>query len=110
MKIINMGRGQGKTKRLIQYSSINNVPIVCWSRQHCKIIKEQAKEMNLIIPEPIVAENQYIQPCGGIRHEKVVIDDLEFVLRILTGSDVDLVTTSCEMEVTRGDNRKGVIL
>lgn len=40
MKIINMGRGQGKTKRLIQYSSINNVPIVCWSRQHCKIIKE----------------------------------------------------------------------
>ena len=103
MKIVNMGRGQGKTKRLIQYSSVNNIPIVCWSRQHCKIIKEMAEEMKLKIPEPIIAENQDIQPRGKIIYDKVVIDDLGIVLRKLTGCDVDLASTSCEMEITRGE-------
>ena len=103
MKIVNMRRGQGKTTRLILYSSVNKVPIVCWSRQHCKIIKEMAEEMKLKIPEPIIAENQDIQPYGSIRYDKVIVDDLEFVLKKLIGSDVELATTSCEMEITRGE-------
>ena len=105
MKIINMGRGQGKTTKLIQYSSENKIPILCLNYQQCKMIEEKAKEMNLVIPPPISVGFLKLGLLAGkgIDYERVVIDELELVLSAIIESDVDLVTTSCEMEITRGD-------
>ena len=57
MKMYCGGRANGKTMKTIQLSVEKQMPIICWSYEHKKQIKQTAKKMNAkwIIPEPILA-------------------------------------------------------
>ena len=55
MKIINLGRGQGKTIRLLYASEWQDLPIVCATYSQKQHLIDAAKELGLNIPEPIVA-------------------------------------------------------
>lgn len=68
MKVINLGRGQGKTTRLLYASEFNDAPIIC--RDNCakQNLLSRAKELGLEIPEPIAAS--------------------EFTTKIVRGSDI----------------------
>lgn len=56
MKIINLGRGQGKTIRLLYASEWNDIPIVCATHTSKEHLIRMARELGLKIPEPIVAK------------------------------------------------------
>ena len=46
MKIYYGGRANGKTMKAIQLSVEKQMPIICWSYEHKKQIKQTAKKMN----------------------------------------------------------------
>ena len=52
MRII-IGRGQGKTARLLYASEFNNITILCANVKQKEDLIQRAREMNLSIPEPI---------------------------------------------------------
>lgn len=54
MKIINLGRCQGKTIRLLYASEFNYMPILCSTFQQKDFLVKRAYELGLKIPEPIV--------------------------------------------------------
>ena len=85
MKIINLGRGQGKTTRLLFASEFQNIPIVCANYAQKELLIDQAKQLDLHIPEPIVAcelgsgkvrENRYLG-------DGLLIDEAPLVLQNL---------------------------
>ena len=55
MKIINLGRGQGKTIRLLYASEWQDIPILCATYTQKQHLIDTAKRFGLNIPEPIVA-------------------------------------------------------
>ena len=55
MKIINLGRGQGKTVRLLYASEWQDIPILCPTYSQKEHLIDTAKRLGLNIPEPIVA-------------------------------------------------------
>ncbi len=55
MKIINLGRGQGKTLKLLYASEWNDIPILCASHSQKDYLIDMANNLGLKIPEPIVA-------------------------------------------------------
>lgn len=98
MKIINMGRGQGKTTKLIKISSERKIPIVCTTVIKKRIIEEMAKEMDLKIPEPIEVDILLRNKDGyRNRYETLLIDDLKEILSKIMNSNISFVTTSCEV-------------
>lgn len=86
MNIILMNRGDGKSTSLIYRSNRTNAPIVCI---HPNIIKREAYELGVTIPEPISAhELMAMRP----RPDKILVDDLDIVLQRLLNVDVDTAT------------------
>ena len=88
MKIINLGRGRGKTTRLLYASEWQHIPILCVTYAQKDNLVDQAKRLGLIIPEPIVVSEI---TSGRIRGNKVLekdllIDDAHLVLQILLKS------------------------
>lgn len=88
MKIINLGRGRGKTTRLLYASEWNDIPILCASSSQKKHLIDMAKRLGLNIPEPIVVSE--ITSCR-IRGNKAVekdllIDEAHLVLQSLLKS------------------------
>ncbi len=69
MKIYCGGRANGKTMKAIQLSVEKQMPIICWSYEHKKQIKQTAKKMNVkwIIPEPILATEVRKKVIGNRR-------------------------------------------
>lgn len=82
MKIINLARGQGKTTRLLYASEFNNIPIVCATHLQKDCLKEKAKQLHLIIPEPIVV-SEFTR--GGIKRldSDILIDEMPMVLEAM---------------------------
>ena len=87
MNIIYKSRGKGKTTELVKISAKTNMPIICMNTNHIKFV---AKELDLIIPEPIAIKNY--KPNT---YEKVLVDDAEYVLQYLIGK-IDCMSISCE--------------
>ena len=83
MKIINLGRGQGKTTRLLYASEFNDTPILCCNETHKKHLLYRAKELHLDIPEPIIVSDFFSQKIRGKRIEEILVDDAEWVLQQL---------------------------
>lgn len=84
MKIINLGRGQGKTLRLLYASEWNDIPILCASDKHKQHIIDMAKELRLSIPEPItVSELTYetIRAKDILREKDMFVDEAHWVLQ-----------------------------
>jgi len=53
MKIISVGRGQGKTTKLVEISSKERKHIVCKDKQRVDVIIKTAEKLGLDIPYPI---------------------------------------------------------
>ena len=81
MKIINLGRQQGKTTRLLYASEFNDIPILCATYQQKHYLMDMAKEFRLNIPEPIcVAE---ISKGSSVMDKDILVDEAPWVLQML---------------------------
>lgn len=88
MKIINLGRGQGKTIRLLYASEWQDLPIVCATYSQKQHLIDTAKKLGLSIPEPIVASeipsNRIIDSRAA--DKDLLVDEAPLVLRNLLHS------------------------
>lgn len=85
MKIINLGRGQGKTIRLLYASEFNYMPILCSTFKQKDLLVKRAYELGLKIPEPIVVSElttSRIQNSGAVDKD-LLIDEAPMVLQTL---------------------------
>ena len=82
MTVFYQKRRTGKTVQLIKLSAETNLPIVVWSTHSASYIKRQAREMNLSIPEPIVARHN---ACVG---KQYYVDESLLCLNQLLGGDI----------------------
>ncbi len=73
MKIINLGRQQGKTTRLLYASEWQDTPILCATYQQKHYLMDMAKRLGLNIPEPIyVAE---ISKGSSVMDKDILVDE-----------------------------------
>lgn len=88
MKIINLGRGQGKTTRLLYASEFNDIPILCSTLTEKKFLKEQAKRYGLKIPEPITVSDITSNALRGseVVLKEILVDEAPYVLQNLLNS------------------------
>lgn len=80
MKIINLGRCQGKTIRLLYASEWQNIPILCANHCQKEYLKEKARDLGLKIPEPITPSSL---ARGKTEHKDILIDEAPLVLQSL---------------------------
>lgn len=102
MKIYCGGRANGKTIKAIQLSVEKQMPIICWSYEHKKQIKQTAKKMNekWIIPEPILATEVRKKVIGN--RKGLIVDDLDILLRMILDDNVYYATIEdCNIEELR---------
>lgn len=91
MDIIYKRRGRGATADLIRLSALTGYPIVA---PHSECLEHLAKELGVEIPRPIPL--WYIE-TGRVKPEgKVLVDDMEYVVKYLTGLDIDTATLTAE--------------
>lgn len=84
MKIINLGRGQGKTIRLLYASEWNDIPILCAGNMHKQRLIDMAKELKLCIPEPITVSEllaNRLKERRTRRIEDALVDEAPMVLQ-----------------------------
>ena len=88
MKIINLGRGQGKTARLLYASEWQDLPIVCATNSQKQYLIDMANRLGLNIPEPIVAYEITSNRIVGSRvaEKDLLVDEAPLVLRSLLHS------------------------
>jgi hypothetical protein len=88
MKIINLGRGQGKTTRLLYASEFQNVPILCRDYNAKRNLLYRAQELGLNIPEPIAVSdltNNTIK-TSDLKDKNIFVDEAHWVLQSLLNS------------------------
>lgn len=85
MKIINLGRGQGKTARLLYASEWQDIPILCSNNMQKKYLIDKSKELGLQIPEPITVSNVVSDKLSGstIRDKDLLVDEAPMILQSL---------------------------
>ena len=88
MKIINLGRGQGKTVRLLYASEWQNIPILCATYAQKDNLVKQAERLGLLIPEPIVANEIATNRIRGSKaaDKDLLVDEAPLVLQNLLNS------------------------
>jgi hypothetical protein len=88
MKIINLGRGQGKTTRLLYASEFNNMPILCSSLHEKQLLIAKANEYDLKIPEPITVNDVISNKLRGNKSidNGVLVDEAPIVFQSLLTS------------------------
>lgn len=88
MKIINLGRGQGKTTRLLYASEWNDTPILCGTYQQKQYLMYRAKELRLNIPEPICVSEIISNKAtdNHVMDRDLLIDEAHWVLQNLLKS------------------------
>lgn len=77
MKIIQGGRGSGKTYTLVQLSHLSGYPIMARSIRSKKYIQTMADQLGLTIPEPIVFRSKQDTRGKLLPTDKVFVDDLD---------------------------------
>lgn len=85
MKIINLGRGQGKTTRLLYASEFNDTPILCSTFKQKDELVDKAHKLGLKIPEPIVVSElmtSRIQSSHAVNKD-LLVDEAPMVLQAL---------------------------
>ena len=86
MKILNLGRGDGKTTQLVKYAAKNHVMILVGNKTS-KYYVEDVDVITVYDFNKIKNKNKY----------NIVIDDVEFVLSQLLNANINCVSTSCEV-------------
>lgn len=77
MKIIQGGRGSGKTYTLVQLSHLSGYPIMTRNRRSKKYIQTIAGQLGITIPEPIVFRSKQDTRSKLLPTDKVFVDDLD---------------------------------
>lgn len=77
MKIIQGGRGSGKTYTLVQLSHLSGYPIMIRSRCNKEYIQTMADQLGLTIPEPIVFRSKQDARGNLLPTDKVLVDYLD---------------------------------
>jgi|GEM_PF-1278394 len=97
MNILNMARGTGKTRLLIEKSAETNYPILCVTNSSKNYIKSLASKLKLDIPEPIKADDiQKVKSLTQYKDRVYLVDELPYVFESITGIKVDTATITCE--------------
>lgn len=94
-----MPRASGKATLLIKESAKTGRPIIEPNTASARYIEEQAKEMGLIIPEPISATSWsggYYRESNFNRIDGFLIDELDSVLANIFGRPIDKATYTPE--------------
>ena len=88
MKIINLGRGQGKTTRLLYASEWNDTPILCATRSEKEHLIYTAKRLGLNIPEPIAVSDLTHSTIrsSDLAQKDMFVDEAHWVLQSLLNS------------------------
>ena len=88
MKIINLGRGQGKTTRLLYASEFNDMPILVSTMADKRFLKEQSDKLGLKIPEPITVNDVASSRFKGseVVNKDILVDEAPLVLQNLLSS------------------------
>lgn len=88
MKIIRLGRGQGKTMRLLYASEFNNATILCSDHKYKKYLMNMARELGLNIPEPVAVSEvvSEIQKRSDVIDRDILVDEAHWVLQCLLNS------------------------
>lgn len=88
MKIINLGRGQGKTTRLLYASEFQGIPILCKDLNAKANLMRRARELGLDIPEPIAAYEltSEVIRSRNIAQKDMFVDEAHWVLQRLLNS------------------------
>ena len=82
MKIINLGRCQGKTTRLLYASEFNNIPILVATFQQKDSLVNRASILGLKIPEPIVVSElttSRIRSSSAVKKDLLVTGEMFFL-------------------------------
>lgn len=94
MKILNLGRGDGKTTQLVKYAAKNHVMILVGNKTSKYYVEDVAKDLKLNVDVITVYDFNKIKNKNKYN---VVIDDVEFVLSQLLNANINCVSTSCEV-------------
>lgn len=88
MKIINLGRGQGKTIRLLYASEFQGIPILCKDLNAKANLMRRARELGLDIPEPIAVYEltSEVIRSRDIAQKDMFVDEAHWVLQRLLNS------------------------
>ena len=100
MKIIRTERGEGKTTELIKQSARDWSYILCMNKGNADYIYDMAREMGFDIPFPITPSDLPLRGFKG----SVLIDEIDYILPILTGTQVDTITTSAPIDTLDDKN------
>ena len=105
-----MPRASGKTTLLIKESARTGKPIIEPNTASARYVEEQAKEMGLIIPEPISATSWHSGYYRGSNFNKIdgfLIDEVDSVLANIFGKPIRTATHTPEkIGVAKAYDRK----
>ncbi len=79
MLLFKRPRHGGKTTALIHTSAVTGYPIICHCYNEVDLIKKQAEQMQVRIPEPISVYG-YDEKCRGKKFRGLLIDNLDIML------------------------------
>lgn len=100
MQKIIKGRGEGKTTELIKMSYKTGDYIVVCTEARRKAICEQAKEMGLHIPYPVIFEEYQQCRFRGSFVRKILIDDADDMLRhIFKEVEIEAITMTGSSDI-----------
>lgn len=92
MRIIVGSRSSGKTKRLLELSAANGIPILCESAEKAARLADKARGYGYRIPTPITLEN--LTPAL----REVYVDEIDAVFAYVHGVKVRAATINKEDE------------
>ncbi len=90
MKIILGNPGSGKTKKILQMSAENNIPVLCESQARRERLFVKARGYGFSIPDPIV----YNEIPSDVK--VVYVDDVKRLLEVMFNLDVSAVSINVE--------------
>jgi hypothetical protein len=98
IEVICKPRGTGKTHDLIIKSAETGIPILTLCEP--KYIVSEANKLGLKIPEPLnISRYKWLKDNNGFRgsrwNGKLLIDDVDYLLREFLDAEVDTVTRLC---------------
>ena len=94
MKILNLGRGDGKTTQLVKYAAKNHVMILVGNKTSKYYVEDVAKDLKLNVDVITVYDFNKIKNKNKYN---IVIDDVELVLSQLLNANINYISTSCEV-------------
>ncbi len=97
MKVIQSPRGAGKTTEIVKQSAETGAVIVCISIHATIHVLRIANQLKLRIPTPFILD-EIFNPISPLKSTgvKLIMDDLDIMLEIMTGCGIEAVTITKE--------------